>query len=212
MVKRFLCGLILLTFVVGGTFGQSEKSKSKGKSAMVPKTQAHSESSIQPTNTGDDFIIGKEDVLLVSVWREPELSNTVVVRPDGKISVPLINEIQASGLTTKQLQDQIAEKLKEFVAGPVVTVIVKEIHSQVVHIMGQVGKAGAYPFGTPITVVELISRAGGFKDYAKVKKIRILRTENGQQRQFSFNYKDFVNGKKIEQNVLLKNGDIVVVP
>ena len=159
-----------------------------------------------------EFIIGPEDGLSIDVWREPELTTAVVVRPDGKITLPLINEIQASGLTTKQLQDRIAQRLKDFVVSPVVTVMVKEIRSQSVTIMGEVSKTGVYPFGSPMTVVELIGRAGGFKEYAKTTKIRILRQEDGRQIQFPFNYKDYIKGKNPEQNIVLKNDDTVIVP
>ena len=161
----------------------------------------------------EDFVIGLEDVLAVNVWREPELSvKEVVVRPDGKIGLPLIGDVPASGLTTKQLQDQIAEKLKEFVASPTVTVAVLKIGSQSVSIVGQVARPGVYYLGSPITVLELLARAGGISEYAKKTKIAIVRKEGRQTRHLLFNYKDVAKGKNLQQNIILKNGDVVIVP
>ncbi len=165
------------------------------------------------TSVPEDFVIGMEDVLAVNVWREPELSvKEVVVRPDGKISLPLINDLQASGLTTRQLQERIAERLKEFVASPNVTVVVVRIVSQSVTIVGQVLKPGVYYLGSPMTVLELLARAGGFREEARIKKIKIVRKEGGKTSQFSFNYKDVSEGKNLQQNITLKNGDAVIVP
>ncbi|MBZ5538252.1 MAG: polysaccharide biosynthesis/export family protein [Acidobacteriia bacterium] len=213
-MKRILWILILFLVFTGGTSAGAKKekdNKTKGKTDASTPAQA-APGSGQTTEPGQDFVIGPEDTLVINVWKEAELSTTVVVRPDGRISLPLINEVQASGLTTKQLQDRIAERLKDFIASPVVTVMVKEIKSQSVTIMGEVTRTGVYPFGSPMTVVELIGRAGGFKDYAKTKGIRVLRNENGQQLQFRFNYRDYIKGKNPEQNIVLKNGDVVIVP
>ncbi len=211
-MKRFFWGLMVVFLVAGGS-AWAEKSKDQPKSkpgaSTTTQTPPGSAHSAQPSL---EFVIGPEDTLIINVWKEAELSNTVVVRPDGRITLPLINEIQASGLTTKQLQSLIAEKLKDFVASPVVTVMVKEIKSQSVTIMGEVMHTGVYPFGSPMTVVELIGRAGGFKEYAKKKRITILRDQNGRQLRFRFNYKDYINGKDPEQNLVLKNGDTVIVP
>ncbi len=180
--------------------------------AQAPPAAAQAPAPAQP-EVGKDFIIGLEDVLSVNVWREPELSiKEVVVRPDGKISVPLVNDIQASGLTTQQLQDKIAEKLKEFISTPVVTVTVIRIMSQSVSIVGEVQKPGVYSLTAPMTVLELLARAGGVTLDAKTKKIKILRKEDGKTIQFDFNYNDIRNGKSLDKNILLKAGDTVVVP
>lgn len=211
-MKQVFLGFMAV-FLVWGASTQAEagneKTKGKPGTSTATKTAPGSGRSAEPS---PEFVIGPEDSLIINVWREAELSNTVVVRPDGKITLPLINEIQASGLTTKQLQELIAEKLKDFVASPVVTVMVKEIKSQSVTIMGEVSRTGVYPFGSPMTVVELIGRAGGFKEYAKKTRITILRQENGQQLRFRFNYKDYIKGKNPDQNLVLKNGDTVIVP
>jgi len=161
----------------------------------------------------EDYIIGSEDVLAVSVWKEPELSvKELVVRPDGKISLPLVNDIQASGLTPRQLQEQIAGKLKEFVAAPNVTVTVIKIFSHTVSVVGQVSKPGLYTLGSPTTVLDILARVGGLTEYAKVKEIKIVRTVNGKTSQFLFNYKNVIKGKDLQQNILLKNGDTILVP
>jgi polysaccharide biosynthesis/export protein len=160
-----------------------------------------------------DFVIGLEDVLSVNVWREAELSvKEAMVRPDGKISLPLLGDIQASGLTPKQLQERIAERLKEFVANPTVIVAVLRITSQSVSIVGQVNKPGVYPMGSPLTVLELLARAGGLREDAKMKKISILRKEGEQTRYFLFNYKEVSSGKNLQQNIILRGGDVVNVP
>jgi polysaccharide export outer membrane protein len=161
----------------------------------------------------DDFVIGPEDVLAISVWREPELSvKDIIVRPDGKLSLPLVNDIQASGLTPRQLQMRLAERLKEFIDAPNVTVVVTKIESQAVSIVGKVSKPGVYPLGAPMTVLELLARSGGFQEEAKTKRIRIVRNEGGRTTQFAFNYSEVSAGKNLKQNITLKNGDVVIVP
>ena len=162
---------------------------------------------------GNDYIIGVEDIMAINVWKDAELSlKDVVVRPDGKISFPLVGDIQADGLTVKQLQDTITDKLKEYVTAPVVTVTITRIFSKSVSIVGQVQKPGVYTIGSPMTVIELLSRAGGPTIDAKTKKIKIFRKENGKTLMFLFNYNDIVSGKNLSQNILLKSGDEIVVP
>jgi polysaccharide biosynthesis/export protein len=157
-----------------------------------------------------EFAIGFEDVLAINVWKEPEFTvKEVVVRPDGKISLPLIGDVIANGLTTKQLQDRITERLKEFIAAPSVTVVVLKVASQFVSLVGKVGKPGPFYLGSPLTVLELLSRAGGFSEEANVKKIMIIRKDGTK---FFFNYKEVASGKNLQQNIVLKSGDMVVVP
>ena len=170
-------------------------------------------SSVKSSEIPADFVIGLEDILAVNVWREPELSvKEVPVRPDGKISLPLVGDVQASGMTTKQLQERITEKLKEFVAAPTVTVAVLKIGSQYVSIVGQVAKPGVYYLGSPITVLELLARAGGISEYGNKKRIAIVRKEGQQTKHLSFNFKDVAKGINLQQNIVLKNGDVVIVP
>ena len=163
------------------------------------------------TGALENFVIGLEDVLRVDVWREAELSAPqIVVRPDGKITLPLIGDVQAAGFTTKQLQDNLTERFKEFAQAPTVSVMVLKIESQRVSIVGNVSKPGTYPLGSPLTVLELIARAGGLTEYANTKNIKIVRKKDGTT--LNFNYKDAIKGKNLKQNVYLENGDIVMVP
>jgi polysaccharide export outer membrane protein len=186
-----------------------------------PATQTDPDSkSASPTTVPDNsrvdnktYVIGENDVLEVDVWKDKEISRTVPVRPDGKISLPLIGEIQASGMTPLQLQDDLAQRLKSFIANPQVAVIVTDPRSHHFNIMGEVAKPGTYPLSQSTTVLDAISAAGGFRDFAKETKIYVLRTmPGGNQERLPFNYKDAIKGKNPEKNVLLKPGDTVVVP
>ena len=159
-----------------------------------------------------EYIIGTDDVMSVVFWRDKELSADVTVRPDGKISLPLINEVQAAGLTPAQLKDRITDAAKQYVEDPTVTVEVKAINSRKVFITGEVRKAGPYNITGSMTVLQLLSIAGGLGDYAKSEKIRIVRNEGGKQVSFKFNYKEVLNSDKLAQNIELKPGDTVVVP
>jgi polysaccharide export outer membrane protein len=151
-------------------------------------------------------------VLDISVWKEAELTRTVPVRPDGKISMPLLNDVQAAGLTPTQLATQITESLKKFVTNPQVTVIVAQINSQRIYILGEVNRAGAYPLLPNMTVLQGLSSAGGFTQFANLKKIYMFRMENGKQVKYPFNYKDVISGKQPDENVVMKAGDTIVVP
>jgi polysaccharide export outer membrane protein len=166
----------------------------------------------KPATDDPNYMIGAQDVLDISVWKEPEVSRTVPVRPDGKISLPLLNDVQAAGLTPSQLASQLTESLKKFVANPQVTVIVTTINSQRVYILGEVTRPGAYPLLPGMTVLQALSSGGGFTQFANTKKIYLLRQENGKQAKYPFNYKEVIGGKNAEQNILLKAGDTIVVP
>lgn len=159
-----------------------------------------------------NYVIGPQDTLEISVWKEADLSRTVPVRPDGKISLPLLNDVQAAGLTPTQLRAQITERLKRYVTQPQVTVLVMTINSQRVYMLGEIAKPGAYPLLPGMTVLQAISSAGGFSEYAKTKKIYVLRSDNGKQLKLPFNYKEVIRGIRTEQNLLLKAGDTIVVP
>jgi len=158
------------------------------------------------------YVIGPEDVLSVVVWREKDLSVDVVVRPDGRITLPLINEVVAAGLTPDQLKDRLKEGLGRFVEDPNVTVGVKQINSLKVFITGLVSKPGVFPLTSSMTVLQLISLAGGLNEFADSKKIVIMRTDNGVQRALNFNYQDVRKGKNLKQNIELQAGDTVIVP
>jgi polysaccharide biosynthesis/export protein len=157
-----------------------------------------------------DYKIGPQDVLRIDVWKEPEISRSVPVRPDGKISLPLLDDVQAAGLTAVQLAKTIREGLTRFVTSPQVTVIVTEINSRRVYCNGEVTRPGAMALLPDMTALQALSSCGGFTQFARVKDIYILRTEHGQQVQHPFNYKDVVKGKT--PDVRLQPGDIIVVP
>jgi polysaccharide biosynthesis/export protein len=159
-----------------------------------------------------EYIIGADDVMKVDFWRDKEMSSEVTVRPDGKISLPLINEIQAAGLTPAQLKDRISEEARKYVEDPTVTVEVKVINSRKVFITGEVKKPGPYPLTGTTSVLQLIAIAGGLGDYAKSDQIVIYRTESGKQAAFAFNYKEVLKKRKLAQNIELKPGDTIVVP
>ncbi len=160
---------------------------------------------------GPDYIIGPDDVLHVSVWKETDLTSTLPVRPDGKISMPLLDDVQAAGLTPMQLANSLTEKLKKFMADPRVTVVVTAMNSQKVYILGEVTHTGAMALTPNMTVLQAIASAG-FTQFANTKGIYVLRTENGKQQKLPFNYKQVVKGEAMDQNVLLRPGDTIVVP
>jgi len=162
-----------------------------------------------------DYVIGVDDVLTVNFWRDRDMSADVVVRPDGKITLPLLNEVVALGLTPDQLRSTIVKASMTYLTEePTVSVIVKQINSRKVYINGQVGKTGAYLLLEHMTVVQLISMAGGLAEYADKEHISIVRNENGTVKRYVFNYKDFTKGKPaaLKQNIELKIGDTVIVP
>jgi polysaccharide biosynthesis/export protein len=158
------------------------------------------------------YIIGPEDVLQVMYWREKDVSAEVVVRPDGMISLPLLNDVKAGGLTPEQLRDSVNEAAKKFFEDPNVTINIKAINSRKVSITGSVGKPGQYPLSAPTSVLQLIAMAGGLTEFADQKNISVLRTENGKPLRFPFNYKDVSKGRNLKQNIELKPGDTVIVP
>ncbi len=177
---------------------------------------ATSQSATQPAKnvTDDSFVIGNDDVLSINVWNEPDFNKqSLPVRSDGKISLPLIGEVQAAGLTPLQLQQDIATKLRSFITQPDVTVIVLQINSQKFNILGRVAKPGSYSLTATTTVIDAIAEAGGFQDFAKQKDIYILRkSPNGVESRIPFNYKDVIRGKHPEQNIKLEPHDTIVVP
>ena len=202
----------LLSFSVSARAqGQGRKDiKSEGA-----KVLAAGEVNTPPAKAATDdpnYSIAPEDVLTIDVWKEPEISRTVPVRRDGKISLPLLNDLQAAGLTPTQLGAEIVEKLKATIVHPQVTVIVAQMSSLRIYILGQVTRGGAYPLVPDMTVMQALSIAGGFTAYANVKKIYVMRRENGADKIFAVNYKEVISGRKTDQNIHLKAGDTIVVP
>ena len=158
------------------------------------------------------YVIGTDDVLSIVYWKDKDMSADAKVRPDGRIALPLINEVVAAGLTPQQLHTKLTEESKKYMEDANITVVVREINSRKAFITGEVNKPGPYPLTAPTTVLQLISLAGGLREYADSKKIVIMRSENGRQISLPFNYKEVASGKKLQQNIELKPGDTVVVP
>jgi polysaccharide export outer membrane protein len=159
-----------------------------------------------------DYVIGPEDALSVFFWRDKELSADVIVRPDGKISLPLLNDVQAAGFTPEQLRVKLIENARRYIEDPNATVVVRQINSRKVFITGEVQKPGPYVLAAPTTVLQLISMAGGLREYADGKKIVVMRTVDGHPTGFRFNYKEVINRRNLRQNIELKPGDTVIVP
>lgn len=181
------------------------------QAAQTTAVQAASPAGAQAHD--DNFIIGNDDVLAINVWKEPDISRSIPVRSDGKISLPLVGEVQAAGRTPLKLEQDIASKLKSYISEPEVTVIVQQINSQKFNILGQVTRPGSYPLTNAATVLDAIAIAGGFRDFAKKKSIYVLRQNaDGTQTRLPFNYKDVIQGKNLAQNVKLQARDTIVVP
>jgi polysaccharide biosynthesis/export protein len=203
---RFWLGwMAAVGLAAGAAFAQDSKAQdAKAKPGVPPCATCGQAAS-------PDYVIGSEDTLHVSVWKEPDLTATLPVRPDGKISLPLLNDVQAAGLTPMQLASDLTTRLKKYVSEPQVTVVVTQMNSQKVFLLGEVLHTGAVPLSPNMTVLQVLSTAG-FSQFANTKGIYILRTENGKQDKLPFNYKAVVKGEHMEQNILLKPGDTVVVP
>jgi polysaccharide export outer membrane protein len=188
--------------------GQTNRGTSAAAVSISP-TQPPAASSSKPND--DSFVIGNDDVLAINVWKEPDLSQRIQVRSDGKISLPLLGELQAAGLTPLQLEQDLTSKLRNYITKPEVTVMVEQINSKKFNILGQITKPGSYSLAVAPTIVEAIAIAGGPRDFAKQKSIYILRENpGGGQTRIVFNYKDFLKGKN--QNVKLEPRDTIVVP
>jgi polysaccharide biosynthesis/export protein len=202
----FVLLALSLTLSVSGQQGENKKGSAEIKASSKGATQ-------NGTAVADpNYVIGPQDVVDISVWKEPDLSRSVPVRPDGKISLPLVNDVQAAGLTPAQLGAQITSNLSRYVTNPQVTVIVSQINSQRIYILGEVTRAGSYTLLPEMTVLQALSDAGGFTAFANSKKIYVLRQDSGKQQKIPFNYKDVVSGKDSGQNIALKAGDTIIVP
>jgi polysaccharide biosynthesis/export protein len=180
-----------------------------------PTPQTPAAGSTQQAEPGatlpSDYVIGVDDVLSVVFWREKELSAEVVVRPDGKISLPMLNDVPAVGLTPEQLAKTIEQAALKFVREPGATVMVREIRSRKVYIVGEVGKPGTFPLGSEMTVLQAIAEAGGLLEHAKKNDVAIVRMVNGREQRFKFNYNDVLRGRNTQQNIKLLPGDTIVV-
>jgi len=167
---------------------------------------------VAPVSPSADYVIGPDDRLSVLFWRDKDISADVVVRPDGKISLPLLNEIQAAGFTPEQLRTHVADAASKYIEQPNVTVVIREIHSRNVYITGKVTKSGTYTLAGDMNVMQLIALAGGVLEYADDRNIVVIRSEGGRQQYHRFNYRDVIGHKNPQQNIQLRPGDTVVVP
>ena len=173
--------------------------------AAVPNPNA-------PSVDPHTYTIGAEDVLAVQVWRQPDLSRRVPVRPDGRISLPFTNDVQAAGLTPNDLAQRLGLELKKYFTEADVAVVVEQVNSRKFYVMGEVAHPGAYPLLASTTVLQALSAAGGFREFAGTKKIQVLKGTGAYQKRLLFDYRAVVKGKKPEQNIFLENGDTIIVP
>ena len=179
--------------------------------AKTPAADAQPDTASKPHD--DSFVIGNDDLLAVNVWKEPDISRSVPVRSDGKISLPLVGEVQATGRTPLKLEQEIATRLQNYISQPEVTVMVQQVNSQRFNVLGQVARPGSYAIANSPTILDAIALAGGFRDFAKQRSIYVLRqAPDGSQVRLPFNYKDVIKGKNAAQNVKLQPRDTIVVP
>lgn len=208
--KAALAAVVLM--LTGSIALAQNASPQPAASSASVKTATDKATNAAPTSlAGPEYVIGPEDVLHIAVWKENDLTATLPVRPDGKISLPLLDDVQAAGLTPKQLADSVTEKLRKYIADPRVTVVVTAINSKRIYLVGEVLHAGATPMLPNMTVLQALSSAG-LNQFANTKRIYVLRTSNGKQQKLPVNYRKLVKGEEIEQNYLLQPGDTIVVP
>jgi len=206
---------LFLTTCLAATGTHAERGLSAHQANNDNSKRANSQTSAvaaQNTPTDAQYKIGAQDVLQIDVWKEPEITRSVPVRPDGKITLPLLNDIQAAGLTPMELGQKISEELRKYINDPQVTVSVEQINSRRVYVTGEVTRPGAFLLLPNMTVLQALTSAGGFTQFAKIKGIYVLRTAGGKQLKLPFNYKAVIDGKKPEENIQLQPGDTIVVP
>jgi polysaccharide export outer membrane protein len=207
--------LVLMIVLTAGTALAADwpwhHSKPKQSSTPPSPTAVVDPPALAPDLPGPSYLIGAEDTLHISVWKEPDLSATLPVRSDGKISLPLLNDVPAAGLTPMQLAASLTEKLKKYVEDPRVTVVVAQMNSQKIFVTGEVQRTGAMQLLPNMTVLQALA-SSGLTQFANTKKIYVLRSLNGVQQRLPVNYKQLVKGRDMAQNVALKPGDTIVVP
>jgi polysaccharide export outer membrane protein len=211
-IKFSLLLCVVLSESLWGQAADSNQTDS-GPSAAATSSPAQPDSPSKKAHADDTYIIGGDDVLSINVWKEPDLTRLIPVRSDGKISLPLIGEVQAAGRTPAQLQQDIEVNLRSYITDPQVTVIVQEIRSQKFNILGQVNKPGSYSLAAGTTIVDALALAGGLRDFAKKKSVYVLRQNpQGEESRIPFNYQEFIKGKNVSQNIKIKPRDTIVVP
>ena len=203
-MKRTWIAVVATLLCVGLVFAQGDKQASSPTSETTASPTA-------AANVGPEYVIGPDDVLHIAVWKESDLTATLPVRPDGKISLPLLNDVQAAGMTPMQLADSLTEKLKKYVTDPRVTVVVSQINSKRIYLTGEVARTGAMAMLPNMTVLQALSSAG-LTQFANTKKIYVLRNENGKQQKMPVNYRKLLKGQEMDRNYVLKPGDTIVVP
>ena len=209
VLERSFAAVVAVIMIGNAAALGAQGQQSSSTAASAPQVVATDGNVVIPP---PDYVIGPEDQLSIVFYQDKDMSADVVVRPDGKISLPLLNDVQASGLTPEQLRQRVIIDAKRLMQDPKPTVVVRQINSRKVFITGAVEHPGHFPLMGPTTVLQLIAIAGGIKEYADAKKILIIRSEGGRQETFYFNYKDVVSQKNMAQNILLRPGDTVVVP
>jgi polysaccharide biosynthesis/export protein len=208
--KAVVAALALLSSIA---LAQNTPTANSAMTSPAPdKTVSDKTTNDAATNmAGPEYVIGPEDVLHIAVWKEPDLTATLPVRPDGKISLPLLNDVQAAGMTPQQLAVSVTDRLKKYIADPRVTVVVTAINSKRIYLVGEVLRPGAMSMLPNMTVLQALSN-GGLNQFAKTKGIYVLRMEAGKQHKLPVDYRKLVKGDKIEQNYVLQPGDTIVVP
>ena len=212
--KSIARSLAIVIAIAVPAVAQTQKPAPTAPTAQSVPATAAAVAAPRPTDpvVPPGYVIGTDDVLSIVYWKDKDMSADAQVRPDGRIALPLINEVQAAGLTPEQLRVRLVEESKKYMEDANITVVVRQINSRKVFITGEVFKPGPYPLTSATTVMQLISMAGGLREYADSKKIIVMRTVDGKPSSLKFNYKDVVAGKNLQQNIELKPGDTVVVP
>ena len=206
-MKKWLVRMALIVLIATGCAYSQDAQKTPPASGTTAKPAPEAKSA-----SGEEYRIGPQDLVRIDVWKEPDISRTIPVRPDGKISLPLMNDVQAAGLTAMELAGSIREGLSKYITSPQVTVTVTEINSRRVYVTGEVMRPGAQPLLPNMTALQALTSAGGFTQFAKTKSIYILRNEDSKQVKHPFNYKAVLDGKHPEDNIQLQPGDVIVVP
>jgi polysaccharide export outer membrane protein len=207
-LQMSLIALVLVGVKIGAMAAQSDAKPTDNKPKATPSAEISKQ--IRPA-AEPTYVIGADDTLHIDVWKEPDLTATLPVRPDGMISLPLLNDVQAAGLTPMQLAESITEKLKKYLADPRVTVVVTQMNSQRYYVTGEVVHGGAQPLLPNMTILQALANAG-FTQFANTKGIYLLRQEKGRQQRIPINYKQLVKGEAMGQNIIIKPGDTIVVP
>jgi polysaccharide biosynthesis/export protein len=211
-MRRASSFLLFVSLIALAGPARAQQDSKANQAAQAQDASNASGIAAAPATQDPKYLIGAQDVLDISVWKEPDLTRTVPVRPDGKISLPLLNDVQAAGLTPMQLAADITKRLKKYVDDPQVTVLVTQINSERIYILGEVNHAGAFPLLPGMNVLEALSSAGGFTIFANTKKIYVMRKVEGKSEKYPFNYKDVIHGKATDENITLRSGDTIVVP